>query len=99
MEDKIFELMEKLYRELSSFRSETNEKFEGIDKRFEGVDKRFDNLESDVKSLKKDIIRIENDLKPKIEAALDGYKQHTDILERIEKEVSRQDEIIMRRIK
>lgn len=85
LEDKMFELMSKMYSEMKQ--------------NFANVDKRLDSIESDVKSLKKDIIRMENDLKPKVEAALDGYKQHTDVLERIEKEVSRQDEIIMRRIK
>lgn len=33
---------------------------------------------------------MENELNPKVNALFDGYKQHTDILERIEKEVSRQ---------
>jgi hypothetical protein len=56
-------------------------------------------LQSEVKTIGNQIVKLENDLKPKIEAALDGYKQNTDILERIEKEVTRQDEIIMRRIK
>lgn len=81
----MIELMGKMYSEMKQG--------------FANVNQRLDCLESDVKGLKKDIIRIENDLKPKVEAALDGYKQHTDILGRIEKEVSRQDEIIMRRIK
>ena len=53
----------------------------------------------DKKADKSDIVRMENELNPKVKALFDGYKQHTDILERIEKEVTRQDEIIMRRIK
>jgi predicted nuclease with TOPRIM domain len=53
----------------------------------------------DEKADKNDIVRMENELNPKVNALFDGYKQHTDILERIEKEVSRQDEIIMRRTK
>lgn len=92
MEDKMFDLMSKIY-------SEMKQGFTAVDKRFEHVEKRLDNIESEIKDLKKDVIRLENDLKPKVEAALDGYKQHTAILDRIEKEVSRQDEIIMRRIK
>lgn len=85
MDDKMFELVSKMYSEMKQG--------------FAAVDKRFESLENEVKGIKKDIIRLENDLKPKVEAALDGYKQNTDMLERIEKEVSRQDEIIMRRIK
>jgi len=53
----------------------------------------------DKKADKSDIVRLENELTPKIQALFDGYKQHTDILERIENEVMKQDEIIMRRVK
>lgn len=57
------------------------------------------NRKLDEKADKSDIVRLENELNPKVQALFDGYKQHSDILERIEKEVTRQDEIIMRRIK
>lgn len=80
MEDKMFELMEKLYGEFSLFRNETN-------KRLDTMDKRFDFLESDVKGIKKDILRIENDLKPKAEAALDGYKAVYEKLQELQTEV------------
>ena len=53
----------------------------------------------DKKADKSDIVRLENELNPKVQALFDGYKQHTDILERIEKEVNKQEEIIMRRVK
>ena len=43
------------------------------------------NNKLDEKADKSDIVRFENDLNPKVEALFDGYKQHTDILERIEK--------------
>ena len=36
---------------------------------------------------------------PKIDALFDGYKQNADKLDRIEKEVSKHEEIILRRIK
>ncbi|GAE89047.1 hypothetical protein [Acetivibrio straminisolvens] len=57
------------------------------------------NQKLDEKADKSDIIRLENELTPKVQALFDGYKQHTDILERIENEVMKQDEIIMRRVK
>ncbi|HHV28875.1 hypothetical protein [Acetivibrio mesophilus] len=57
------------------------------------------NTKLDEKADKSDIIRLENELNPKVEALFDGYKQHTDILERIENEVIKQDEIIMKRVK
>ena len=53
----------------------------------------------DKKADKSDIARIENDHGKKLEALFDGYKQNADKLERIENEVSKQEEIIMRRVK
>ncbi len=80
MEDKSFELLTKMY-------SEMTEQFKEINKKL------------DEKADKNDIIRLENELNPKVKALFDGYKQHTDILERIETEVTKQEEIIMRRVK
>jgi len=80
MEDKVFELLTKMY-------SEMTEQFKEVKSKL------------DEKADKSDIVRMENELNPKVKALFDGYKQHTDILERTEKEVSRQDEIIMRHIK
>ena len=39
----------------------------------------------DEKADKNDIVRMENELNQKVSALFDGYKQHTDMLERIEK--------------
>lgn len=87
MDDKVFELLTKMYSEMTN-------KFNVIDEQFKLINKKLDE-----KADKTDIVRMENELNPKVKALYDGYKQHNDILERIEKEVSRQDEIIMRRIK
>ena len=54
------------------------------------------NLKNEVK---KTNIAIENDIKPKIDALFDGYKQNADKLDRIEEEVSKHEEIILRRVK
>lgn len=42
---------------------------------------------------------LENNVSAKLEALLDGYKQNAEKIGRIEKEVSKQEEIIMRRVK
>ncbi|MCH4199227.1 MAG: hypothetical protein LKF87_04030 [Clostridium tyrobutyricum] len=81
-DDKMFELMTKMYAEMQ--------------KGFKGVNERIDGLENKVD---KTNITIENDIKPKIEALFDGYKQNSDKLDRIEKQVSKHDEFIIRRIK
>ncbi|MDD4503300.1 MAG: hypothetical protein PHS15_00565 [Clostridiaceae bacterium] len=87
MEDKVFELLTEMYSKMA-------EQFKEINGKFEEVNRKLDE-----KADKSDIIRLENELNPKVKALFDGYKQHTDMLERIEKEVTKQDEIIMRRVK
>ena len=82
LEDKTFELMEKMYIEFS--------------KRFEDMDKRFDKLENEV--TKTNMI-IEHDIQPKIKILFEGYKLNSEKLDRIEKEVSKHEEIILRRVK
>lgn len=87
MEDKSFELLTKMYSEITEQFSEMTEQFKEINRKL------------DEKADKNDIIRLENELTPKVQALFDGYKQHTDILERVENEVTKQEEIIMRRVK
>ena len=86
-EDKVFELLTEMYSKITEQFKEVNERIDGIDKKLDG------------KADKKDIARLEHELYPKIQALFDGYKQHADQLERIEKEVTRQDEFILRRMK
>lgn len=57
------------------------------------------NLDKKVDAIDKTVIRIENEHGSRLTALFDGYKQNTDKLDRIEKEVTKQEEIIMRRIK
>lgn len=43
--------------------------------------------------------KIDHEVMPKINTLFDGYKQNSDKLDRIEEEVSKHEEIILRRIK
>lgn len=74
MEDKMFELMSKMY-------SEMKQGFINVDNKFEDIDNKIENLSKQVMSL-------ENDLKPKVESALDGYKlvyeKLTDLSEKVD---------------
>ena len=113
MEDRAFELMEKLYSEFTSFRKETRERFDGVDKRFDGVDKRFDGVDKrfdgvderfegiDMRldGIDKRLLFIEQDHGKKLQALFDGYKQHSDQLDRIEAKVSAHEDIIVRKVK
>ena len=78
MQDKTFELLEKIYFEMQ----------EG----FKGVNGRLDKLENRVTI-------IEQDHGKKLTALFDGHNQNTQYLERIEKEVTRHDELIMKKVK
>ena len=85
MEDKTFEMMEKLYVDFTSFRKETRERFDGVDQRFDGIDSK--------------LAFIEQDHGKKLQALFDGYKQHSDQLDRIEEKVSEHEDIIVRKVK
>jgi len=74
MEEKIFELMTKMYNEM-------NERFNKVDQRFDKVDQRLSNVENGQKKIE---IIIEHDIRPKIDALFDGYLQTTERLVRLE---------------
>jgi pyridoxal/pyridoxine/pyridoxamine kinase len=64
-----------------------------------GLTQKVDKSEDRVGNIENIVTGMEHDNSRKFEALFDGYKQNTDILERIEKEVTKQEEIIMRRVK
>lgn len=92
MEDKTFELIEKLYGEFADFRKETRERFDGVDNRLDGMDNRLDGMD-------RRLAFIEQDHGKKLQALFDGYTQHSAQLDRIEEKVSRHEDIIIRKVK
>lgn len=56
-------------------------------------------IKTDVKDVKGRVINIENDHGKKINMLFDGYKQNAEKLDRIEKQVSKQEEFILKRVK
>ena len=82
MEDRLFDLMSKIYGELSEFRKETREEIGTLKSDVSSL--KFDvsslksevsSLKSDVNSLKKDVIGLENKMENGFGALFDGYKQ------------------------
>jgi chromosome segregation ATPase len=71
----------------------------GIDKRLSNIDDRLKRVEEDVKNIDHRTILIENEHVEKLSALFDGYKQHSEQLDRIEKAVVEHDEILFRRVK
>lgn len=60
-------------------------------------------IKGEINGLKNEVtktnITIEQDIKPSISALLDGYKQNSEQITRIEKKLDEHDEIIIRRVK
>ena len=82
MEDKIFDLMGKMYTEMNSRFGEMNSKFGEINSRFDEI-----NIKLDKKADKTDIVRIEEQLENKTKALFDGYTQTYEKLSVIEKKL------------
>lgn len=75
--NELFELMTKMY-------SDMQEGFSSVNKRLDNVENRLDKVANEVT---KTNITIENDVKPKIEALFDGYKQNTEAINELANKV------------
>ena len=86
MEDKTFELLTQMYNEFNNRFDQVNNRFDQVNNRFDQVNNRFDQVDNRLdqvdnrldqvdKRLDKIEITIENDIKPDIKAALEGYRQ------------------------
>lgn len=64
---------------------------------------RVDNLTNEITELKTDAKKtnntIENDINPKLQALFDGHKQNSEKLDRIELEIIKHDEFILKRVR
>lgn len=91
--DKTFELMTKMYAEMTS----------KMDKMYSEMQDGFKKTNTDITDIKSDLknigVKIDRDITPKIEALFDGYKQNSEKLNRIEQEVSKHEEVILKRVK
>jgi hypothetical protein len=52
-----------------------------------------------IESVEKTVLRIEQNHGKKLEALFDGYKQNAEQLNNIEKEISKHEEVILRRVR
>jgi len=85
MDDKVLNLLEKIYIEVQANTKE-----------IQNVKNRLDGVEGEIKKLG---AKIDGDLSQKIEALLDGYKQNSEQLTSIENEVTKHEEFILKRVK
>lgn len=98
-EDKIFDLMTKMYSGMQEGFKEVNDKINKLDNRLSKVENRLSKVENRLSKVEKTVIDIENNHGAKLDALFDGYKQNSDKLDRIEAEVSKHEEIIIKKIK
>jgi hypothetical protein len=86
IEDKIFDLMGKMYTEMNSkfgeINREMNSKFSEMNTRFDEI-----NIKLDKKADKTDIVRLEDKLENKTKALFDGYTLTYEKLTVIEKKL------------
>ena len=112
-ENKLFKLIEKIHGEMQKGFKEVNTRLDGVDSRLDGIDARLDGVDSRLDGIdarldgldtrltrvENTVTRIEHDHGRKLDALFDGHKQNADRLDRIENEVSKHQEVILRRIR
>jgi Skp family chaperone for outer membrane proteins len=77
MDDKAFELIEKLYSEFSSFKEQINQKIDGLDTKVDGIDKKAD----------KNTILLER-MNDKMQILAEVQQNHLEINERQYKDIN-----------
>lgn len=82
--EKIFELLERIYIEVQETKNEVKSNTQ-----------RLDNLDNKVQKIE---VKLE-ELDTKVNLSLEGHKANSEQLTRIENEVSRHEEVIIRRVK
>lgn len=108
--EKLFELMTKMYAEMQEGFKKSDKRFDKLESDVGDLKSDVGTLKSDVGDLKSDVGTLKSDVKkmgakidgeitPKLEALFDGYKQNTEKLTRIENEVLKHEEVILRRVK
>ncbi|MCR3922509.1 MAG: hypothetical protein NUK65_08345 [Firmicutes bacterium] len=87
-EEKIYNLLEKVYIELQATKSDIT-----------NIQSEIGEVKTEVKTIKDTVIKIENEHGNKLGVLFDGYKQNSEKLDRIETEVAKHEEIILRRVR
>ncbi|KXG44232.1 hypothetical protein [Tepidibacillus decaturensis] len=88
-----------VYSEMQKGFTDLGDRIDKVENRLDGVESRLDKVESRLDRVEKTVVHIENDHGQKLSALFDGYKQNSDKLDRIETEVSKHEEIILRRVR
>ena len=109
----LFELMTKMYSDFTTRMDRLETKIEHIDNKVDSLETKVDNLETKVDNLETKVDNLETKVKhidnkvtiieqehgKKLTALFDGYTQNAQKLDNIQEEVSKHEEVILKRIK
>lgn len=92
--------MTKMYGEIQKgFEDVYKEMHQGFKEVYKEMSQGFEKVNLELQEVKNTVIRIENDHGQKLSALFDGYKQNSNKLGRMEAEISKHEEFIIKRIK
>jgi hypothetical protein len=89
------ELLELVLAQVSKLTTD----MDGVKSGIKGIKSEMSEMKSEISDVKKTVVKIEHEHGEKLAALFDGYKQNSDKLDRIEAEVSKHEEIILRRVR
>ena len=102
----LFELMTKMYADITNRMDSMQGDIKGVNKRLDNLENKVDNLENKVDNLETKVQHIDNKVSiieqehgKKLTALFDGYTQNAQKLDNIQEEVSKHEEVILKRIK
>lgn len=99
MEDKVLEILTQMYSDLNGKMDKMQGQMDNMQDKMGNMQGQIGNIHTDLNELKKIVLRIETDHGNKLDALFDGHKQNSDRLDRIEAQVSKQEEFIIQRVK
>jgi predicted nuclease with TOPRIM domain len=98
MEDKVLDLIEKMYIELKQGQDEMRKDIKGLGnqqdemrKDIKGLGSQQDEMTKDIQSLSNQMVRFENGMKEDIKALYDGYRLTYEKVQEIDKKVEKQE--------
>lgn len=109
----LFELMTKMYADITNRMDSMQGDIKGVNKRLDNLENKVDNLETKVDNLENKVDNLETKVQhidnkvsiieqehgKKLTALFDGYTQNAQKLDNIQEEVSKHEEVILKRIK
>ena len=102
----LFELMTKMYADITNRMDSMQGDIKGVNKRLDNLENKVSNLENKVDNLETKVQHIDNKVSiieqehgKKLTALFDGYTQNAQKLDNIQEEVSKHEEVILKRIK